>query len=826
MGDLVSGAVVGAVFAELFVVVKAAVKTTILFQSRLRSLESTLQYIKPVIKEIDSLNKLLDSPKEEMKHLHDLLKHGKILVEKSLRVNVNLYKRYRYSLKLADLDDDILKFFQIYIMVIGRDSKEVLVEVKDSRLAIRKLSLMLEDVLNNKGMRSVGAGGFGSCVVPKAPEFVVGLNVSIRQLKKQLLDRGVSLMVVSAPGGCGKTTLVETLCHDEEIKGNFKNNIFFVTVSQSPNFTVMVQNMIHHKGKDVPQIETEQHAIDQLQQLLVEIGKDPILLVLDDVWSESESILEKFWFEEVTDYKILVTSRFDLSAFGPPHKLNPLNDEDARKLFLHSATPKVGSSFRSPSLMKMTDGSVVPRDELIDEIVKRCKGSPLALTVVGKSLCGKHPKIWESTLLEWSEGSFIDTNRAIFDCLQRSLDDLDGMPVYKECFMDLGSFPEDHAIPATALIDMWIELHKLDADGVHAKRILHELAARNLVDLVATKNDESEGDGFYDDLYVRQHDLLRELAIHQNSQGLIHERKRLNLDIRGNKFPGWFTAQDEQPLNAHLLSISTDESFLSDWPHLELLAVEVLVLNFRTKSYTLPIFIKNLVRLKTLIITNNGFFPAELSNLAILGSLPNLKRIRLECIKIPSSDPSDVTLSNLQKASFFMCDLSRGMMAMPNLAEIDIAYCSELERLPTSLCNITSLRKISITSCHNLSLLPDQIGNLFNLQVLRLSSCMNLSGLPESIGRLQNLAFLDISNCFSIGELPKEIGGLCMLKELHMKGCSGLSAVPEAVVNLEQLKYVICDVQRAHLWRPHKDRLPKVTVKIVQDDITLDWLLK
>lgn len=90
-------------------------------------------------------------------------------------------------------------------------------------------------------------------------------------------------------------------------------------------------------------------------------------------------------------------------------------------------------------------------------------------------------------MLQWSEGLIVDSDKAIFNCLKRSLDDLDGMPLYKECFMDLGSFPEDHSVPATALIDMWIELHELDKDGVHAKRILHELAARNLVDLFVTK---------------------------------------------------------------------------------------------------------------------------------------------------------------------------------------------------------------------------------------------------------------------------------------------------------------------------------------------------
>ncbi|RVW63995.1 Non-lysosomal glucosylceramidase, partial [Vitis vinifera] len=61
--------------------------------------------------------------------------------------------------------------------------------------------------------------------------------------------------------------------------------------------------------------------------------------------------------------------------------------------------------------------------------VKGCKGFPMALKVIGKSLCCQSAEAWG-------------------------------------CFMDLGSFPEDQKIPATALIDMWAELFKLHRDGV------------------------------------------------------------------------------------------------------------------------------------------------------------------------------------------------------------------------------------------------------------------------------------------------------------------------------------------------------------------------
>ena len=56
--------------------------------------------------------------------------------------------------------------------------------------------------------------------------------------------------------------------------------------------------------------------------------------------------------------------------------------------------------------------------------------------------------------------------------------------ILKEYFMDLGSFPEDQRIPATALIDIWTELHEPSKNDVHAIANLLELNSRNLASLV------------------------------------------------------------------------------------------------------------------------------------------------------------------------------------------------------------------------------------------------------------------------------------------------------------------------------------------------------
>lgn len=116
--------------------------------------------------------------------------------------------------------------------------------------------------------------------------------------------------------------------------------------------------------------------------------------------------------------------------------------------------------------------------------MKACKGVPLALTVVGKSLCGQPAAIWQHRAAEISKGGQIfESNTHLHNCLKRSLEVLDDKGIVKECYMDLGSFPEGQWIPATALIDMWAELYELDEDGMDSIAKLHELDNLNLVTL-------------------------------------------------------------------------------------------------------------------------------------------------------------------------------------------------------------------------------------------------------------------------------------------------------------------------------------------------------
>ncbi|KAK2998199.1 hypothetical protein RJ639_024034 [Escallonia herrerae] len=782
---LIEGGIVGSLIAELQTfVIDVAVKN-IYFKSELESLKETLQSIEPNFRDIEKYNKVLDRA-EKTEAFIDLLNKGKKLVQRCSTIGSwNVVNKYRYSDKLNEYNADLGRFCQVKVQLeqLG-DIKEILVKVN-----------RVNDVLDH-AMGGSFVGGFGED--RELMDRVFGLDLPLVELKEMVLLKDSSVVLLSAPGGCGKTTLAKLLCRDPKIQGIYKKNIFFVTVSKMASITIIVQNQFQTKsGKG--QYEKEDEALMQLKCFL-------------------EKKRNRF---NIEGFKILVTSRSVLPSINRfTYRLNPLNEQDAMSLFDHSAFPADSKS------------SYVPYPEIVKKIVENCNGFPLALIVVGQSLCGRPEVTWKITLDKWSKGqSILDSSSDLLDKLQTSVDALDEIkdkPDLKNCYLDLGSFPEDQRIPAIALHDMWVELYNLDEEDMYTYEYLEELAMRNLVNLVPTSIGASNLHDYCNGQYVTQHDLLRELAIYLSNQEPIELRKRVILEITDNKLPKWWVEKGQEPINARLLSISTDEAFSLSLDSIQVPKVEVLILNSRTKNYSLPLFVQEPGQLKVLIIANYGGCPAELNNFSEVDYLSNLKRIRFEHVSISSLSTSLVKLSKLQKMSLIMCEIGKAfencINMFPDLVEIEIAYCADLVGFPVELCNIGRLKKLSITECNELSALPEALGALTSLEVLRLHSCTKLERLPESIGNLHKLKSLDISDCVSLSKMPVRMGELCDLRTLCMSGCWGLSELPHSIEDLHQPLKVICDDQNANLWRLLDYPPAKLELLVVEEAKNLNWL--
>ncbi|XP_048431278.1 probable disease resistance protein At5g66900 isoform X2 [Pyrus x bretschneideri] len=810
--DDLSGSVFNALHEVLMELIAKNVKIKPLLKdinSRLDSLEPLLKYIE---KDIEKFKKL-DLPVVELENLRVHLDKGIELVQKCVKIRRwSAYKSYKYTKKLSGWDKSLQRLLEMLNVQGIRDMKDSPVLVKNIEKAVSKIE-------SNLGIPKQ-PDSEAWCAAPELPPLVVGLDFPLKELKRKLLrDENVSMVVLTALGGCGKTTLATKFCQDTDVKDTFKDNIFFVTVSKNPKLENIVQDLYQRKGFQVPTFQNEVSTVTWLQHFLKKEGQNPILIVLDDVWSGSESLVQKFDQFKTENYKFLVTSRSEFRGYGSPYYLQSLDRDNAMKLFHHSASLGDKSSH-------------IPKD-LPEKIVERCKGFPLAITVVGRSLCGEPIEIWKKRELEWSKGfSILDSETELLLCLERSLDAVD-KEIIKECFLDLGSFPEDQRIPAAALIDIWAELYDVDTD-IECIANLYELTKRSLANLVVTRKDSMVGDGYYSEHFVTQHDVLRELAIYNTKKGPIEHRKKLIIDICGDNLPKWWREKKHQPMKARLLSITTDEGFSTKWHDMQMPEAKVLVLNFQTKNYALPESVVNMDELKAVIVTNYGFLPAKLSNFQLLSSLPNLKRIRLERISIPSITNNPIQLAGLKKISLFMCNIGQAFnncsisisSAFLNLEEMNIDYCTDLIELPVEVCDLIKLKKLSVTSCHKLSALPERIGKLENLEMLRLRSCTELSKLPPSMKNLGKVNFLDISDCFSIKVLPEDIGEMSSLRKINMRQCSRLQELPPSVMDLEQLEEVVCDEETKYLWESFLSCLNNVKIIVTKENINLNWLHK
>ena len=126
------------------------------------------------------------------------------------------------------------------------------------------------------------------------------------------------------------------------------------------------------------------------------------------------------------------------------------------------------------------------------QIVRGCGGFPLALEVIGRLHDENPVEAWCRTAKNWSNSHYIfNSNSDLLDCLRKSLEFSDHEVIFKECFMDLGSFPEGQRIPVSALIDMWAELHKLDEVGNNAIHNLHKITTQNMANLVRKRYTDS-----------------------------------------------------------------------------------------------------------------------------------------------------------------------------------------------------------------------------------------------------------------------------------------------------------------------------------------------
>ncbi|KAL0402500.1 UNVERIFIED_CONTAM: putative disease resistance RPP13-like protein 3 [Sesamum latifolium] len=146
------------------------------------------------------------------------------------------------------------------------------------------------------------------------------------------------------------------------------------------------------------------------------------------------------------------------------------------------------------------------------EILKKCNGLPLAITVVGGLLVKQRQSEseWER-VLNGLNSHLGRSGSGVSAILELSYQDLP--PQLKSCFLCLGFFKEDAVIRASKLVNLWIAEGLISQEGEEKERV-EEIARSYLDELINRNMVQVKEWGKFDGLkncYV--HDLLRKLSI-------------------------------------------------------------------------------------------------------------------------------------------------------------------------------------------------------------------------------------------------------------------------------------------------------------------------
>ncbi|KAF7809252.1 putative disease resistance protein RGA3 [Senna tora] len=407
----------------------------------------------------------------------------------------------------------------------------------------------------------------------------------------------------------------------------------------------------------------------RLQDLL---RRKRYLLVLDDVWNEDQEKWFKLKYILACGSKgasILVTTRLTkvASIMGTthPHQLSMLSDDNCWEVFKHRAF--------GPDKGECT--------ELVDigkEIVKKCKGVPLAAKALGSLLrfkseekdwlYVKESKIWS---LPQDENSILPALKLSYWNLPMKL---------RQCFSFCALFPKNEEINKQFVIHLWMangfisSNERLEVEDI-GDEVCNELYCRSFFD--DTKTDE-----FGNITSFKMHDLVHDLAqsvMEDVCSCITIDNTATNLSEKTRHLSHYsaVTSNGQPSLNLH--QFKSLKSYITPMNYSDCLPPDILM-----KCYSLRVV--DIMHLK------------EVSS--SIGHLKHLRYLNLSHGRFETLPDSICMLWNLQ------------------ILRLD--YCCYLRNLPNHLKYLKSLRHLYLEGCLFLSSLAPEMGQLSSLRTLNI----------------------------------------------------------------------------------------------------------
>lgn len=209
--EIVVSAVAGAFASEVLKLAIGEAKLVFAFGYVSKELASTMEDLLPIVTEVESMQDV-----GELKTLKDTIDKARVVVEECKSVKKwEIHLKHYYTRRVYKINKKMLDFCQVQLPLI------LLRNQGKHSLTVEAINICIRTICNRIDLMDVRPRVYTNlCPVPKIDDKVhVGLDWPLMKLKMKVLDDSLDRLLVSAFPGCGKTTLVTHLCHNQKIKG-------------------------------------------------------------------------------------------------------------------------------------------------------------------------------------------------------------------------------------------------------------------------------------------------------------------------------------------------------------------------------------------------------------------------------------------------------------------------------------------------------------------------------------------------------------------------------------------------------------------------------
>ncbi|KAK4591996.1 hypothetical protein RGQ29_016463 [Quercus rubra] len=517
-------------------------------------------------------------------------------------------------------------------------------------------------------------------------------KVIIDRLMDPKIEENVSVLPIVGIGGLGKTTLAQFVFNDEEIKNHFEKKLW-VCVSEDFDVKIIVEKILECAKDKKPERLEMNTLINDLQE---EIGGKRYFLVLDDVWNhdfQKWDSLKKPLLCGARGSTILVTTR----------------------------EKKSWSVFRQHAFEKGQGLENLRIQEIGMEIVRKCKGIPLAIKTIGSLLYFRNLEENEWMSFKNNEFSKLDQNESdILPTLRLSYDHL---PQHlKQCFAFCSLFPKDYRFEKEELIKLWMAQGFIRPSGQN--QCLEDVGHEYFMELLWRSFFQEDTKSIF-----KIHDLMHDLAI------LVAGPKSTTFEIN------WKNIEEK----TYHVSFGFDLNSSMQIPNSFKAS--------RIRTFLLPCQDWD----SNKMVWNKSTFDAFVSSFKFLRFVPHsigkLKHLR----------HLDISFNEIKM-------LPNSITRLQNLEVLNLYCCAELIELPRNISRLVNLRHLIIEKCHRLTHMPRGLGQLTNLQSLGAEYVLSTDfGLKELHGLNQLRENLRIEKLGHKKDVELEYKG-CLKEKQHLEG--------------------------------------------------------